>query len=180
MAYIFIVQEVFVLEANRDEKGANSVNQVSKSWKGYIGWAGFVVTIGVLLQQIYMHGSTLWYYISKAGIQIFGFMGDPQYSTLFRVTSIFGMVNTLVFFALPLVILALLAFRKRIVPKLLVIFACVAIFFNIVNVVLNFMLAAEYGDAASLHATTVVFFAVDIILLLYYILSARFKAIFSK
>jgi hypothetical protein len=168
------------MEISPEAKDANAVKPEKKSWKDYIRWAGFIVTIGVLLHKIYSHGVWVVYYIFGEGRQVFGHIGDPQYSTLFKATSTFGMLDMLVFFALSAVILALLAFRKKIVPKLLVIFTSAAIFFTVALEVLYFLLAAEFKEMASLRLNTVVFVAIDIVLLVYYIKSAGFKAIFNK
>jgi hypothetical protein len=151
-----------------------------KTWKDYIGWAGFVVTAGILLEQAYMHSTGLWYIFYNTDIPLNSIFSDPQYSLLYRITTIFG-VLTCVFFALyPLVALVLLLLRKKAVPGLLVIFAAVAACTNTATEVLYNLLAAEYKQAVYVSLSSVVYLAIDILLILFYLKSKRFKALFVR
>lgn len=151
-----------------------------RTWKDYIGWAGFIVTAGILIQQIYIHADGFWYFCFGEGRQYLGALGDPQYSLLYHITTVFDFLTDTFFTLYPLLILVLLLLRKKIVPKLLVVFAAVALFTNIATDILYSLLAAEYEVAYYIDFTSVVYLAIDIALVLFYAKSKRFKDLFVK
>ena len=151
-----------------------------KTWKDYIGWAGFVVTAGVLLQQIIIHGDGLWYLIFGEGVKYLCVLGDPAYSFLYHLTTVFDLLTVAFFTLFPALVLVLMLFRKKAVPGLLVVFAAAAIFTNTVGQVLYTLLAAEGNKAYPITLTDVVYLLIDIALVFFYVKSKRFRALFIK
>jgi hypothetical protein len=151
-----------------------------KTWKDYIGWAGFIVTAGILLEQIYVHSTGLWYICFDPNLPFFSIFSDPQYSLLYQITTVFDILRDVFFALYPLGALVLLLLRKKAVPGLLVVFAIVASCTNTATEILYNMLAVEYNQAVYVSLMSVVYLAIDIALVFYYSKSKRFQALFVK
>jgi hypothetical protein len=151
-----------------------------KTWKDYIGWAGFVVTAGILLQQIYIHGTGLWYICFDPSVPLTNIFSDPKYTLLYRITTVFDIFTYTFFSFFTLAALVLMVLRKKVVPRLLTIFALVAICTNTAMEVLYNLLAAQYNNPVYVSYMTVVYLAIDIALVFFYSKSKRFKSLFIK
>ena len=168
------------METNPAGNDVRPVESVKKIWKDYVGWAGFVVTAFILIQQIFTHGQGIWYYCFGEGTQYIGALGDLKYSLLYHITTVFDVLRTIFFTLHPLAVLVVLLLRKRIVPRLLVIFAGVAVFTTASAEVLYNLLAAEYNGPVYVSLTSVVYLVIDLALVLFYSKSKRFRALFIK
>jgi hypothetical protein len=168
------------METNPAGNEARLAESSKKTWKDYIGWAGFVVTAGILLEQIYVHSTGLWYICFDPNLQLISIFSDPQYSLLYRITTVFDILRDVFFALYPLGALVLLLLRKKAVPGLLVVFAIVAACTNTATEVLYNILAAEYNQAVYVSLMSVVYLAIDITLVFYYSKSKRFHALFVK
>lgn len=155
----------------------------SKPKKNIIGWAGFIVTIGILLEQIYTHGVTLTHFISLVfSGRLAGFLRlDPFDPSFYMFSNVIELVNAVFFFIYPVIILIFLFMRKKFVPRLLVIFAAVAGVYNIVHIIMLEIAPEELKAILYINIIDyVVFIVVDILLLLYFFLSKRFRSLFTR
>ncbi len=163
--------------AGNETKPAESEH---KTWKDYIGWAGFVVTAGILLEQMYIHGTGLWSICFEPGMPLISIFSDPKYTLLYRITTVFDILTYTFFSFFTLGTLVLMVLRKKVVPRLLIIFALVAFCTNTTMEVLYNLLAAQYNDPVYVSFMTIVYLAIDIALALFYSKSKRFKALFIR
>ncbi len=150
-----------------------------------VGWTGFIVTVGILLEQIYMHGVSLvtdWIPIVFSD-RLGKFLNstNPLYSPSFRFEQMLDLVNTVCFFIYTVMVLIFLSFRKKVVPKLLVIYAAIALVVNITETVLLHIQPEALKASLDLNLlVSIIFIGINVLMILYYLLSKRFRAIFTR
>ena len=165
------------MDTNPAGSGAQSAVALRKTWKDNIGWAGFVVTAGILIQQVYMHGSGVWWFFMD-GASPLSELYRKSVPRLLFVLIIYWIVKALVFTLYSLVMMAFLFLRKKAVPGLLMGYASAAIFANIGMEVLNNLFMAMIGVPLKVKAVTVVSLAAAILMIVFWAKSKRFRALF--
>lgn len=171
------------MESIQHDNGAE-VN-LKRQNRNIFGWAGFIVSIGVLLEQIYMHGVSLVTYfipyVFSGRLSRFLSSTDPLNPLLFKIIFVLELVMSVFFFAYPFSILVCLIIRKKFVPRLLVIFAAIAGIYNILHIILLNILPDEVKRTLSFNTVeSFVFIGIDILLFLYYLASKRFRSLFIR
>lgn len=158
---------------------------VKTSWKENIGWMGMVVTVGVLVQQVWSHYDSLaQYYVPKIfSGRFFEILGsaDPLYTPLFKFVYVLEMVDTVFFLAAAVFALIQLIRRKMSIPKILSIYMLIAGAYNIVDHVLIYLLPPELEMVSMMYTLECLgFLVVDILLYLFYKKSKTFQALFFR
>jgi hypothetical protein len=157
-----------------------------KAEKNTLGWAGFIVTIGILLYQIYVHGFPLFDYYIPAVISGDFFLNfsttDPLYGALFKTVFALGTLNDVFLAVILPVTLVFLLLRKRSTPTLLMIFVAFAGLFSLfVSLILSNLLPVEVSQVTLFYnIQSAVFLAVDILLFFFYMKSKKFRMLFKK
>lgn len=149
-----------------------------KSIRDYVGWIGFIVTAGVLLRFIYISGLTLNHYFGLSNE--FRNYYTAELSSFMKLTWISSIITSGIFFLFPLLLLALMAFRRRIVPRLLIIFAITAIASSVWAQIETVILAAQYAEPIPVRWKPYLFLAAYIAMLVFYLKSKQFRAVFNK
>lgn len=175
------------METNPAGNDLQSVDTPKKPSLAWFGWAGFVVTIGVLLHQIWNHGEELATYFLPITFNgdLAAFLDSAKFNTLFKFTHMLEFANALFIAGFAVVILVLLALRRKSVPKLLVIFIAVAGCYNIVLVALLALQPAAFLQSINVNLLTyslesLAYLVIDVILLIYYLRCRQFRVLFVK
>lgn len=151
-----------------------------KTWKDYTGWAAFVVTAGILIEQTYTHGSWMGWFLFSSGKSLAPIFDSQAHSILYRVSYAYEIASAAFFTLFPLAVLVLLFLRKKAVPGLLILFAAAALFSNITAEVLYNALAVEMGGTVVVELQSVLYAVIDVALIAYYAMSKRFRALFIR
>ncbi len=155
------------------------------SWKENIGWMGMVVTVGVMVQQVWSHFDSLaQYYVPKIlSGRFFEILGsaDPLYTPLFKFVYPLELVDTLFFFVFAIVALIQLLRRKAGVPGMLMVYMLIAGCYNVVHTGLACLLPPDLGMATPMYIVeSAVFLAIDVLLYLFYRKSKTFRELFVR
>jgi hypothetical protein len=169
------------------ENGGAKVGAAGKTQKNVIGWIGFIVSIGVLLEQIYLHGVDLvTYYIPllfNGRLAHFFTTLDPPLNILYKISGTLEIVNNLFFVVYSIVVLVLLFLRKKVVPRLLLIYVAIAGIVNILFMVFGAVqtpAVQAFVGYTGVSIEPILYLAADVLLFLYYLLSKRFRQLFTR
>lgn len=166
--------------------GMKPVRLAIRKEKNTLGWAGFIVTIGILLYQIYVHGLPIFnYYIPAiiSGDFIQNFTStDPSYGALYKTVFALGTFNDFFLAILLVITLVFMILRKRSTPTLLLIFVGFAgVYSLVVSLVMTNLLPKGVFDISLLYnIQSAVFLVVDTLLFFFYLKSRKFKQIFDQ
>lgn len=151
-----------------------------KTIRDYFGWIGAALIACLLIRDVVLYGQVLWYYIAGSNGMIFTMPSDPQLPLLSKVAAVTGDVCSVLFFFYPLLLLVLMALRKKNVPTLLIAYAIASLVFIAVGQVEAILLAAQYNSPVPVMWKAYVMSAVNVLLLLFCLKSKQFRAIFTK
>lgn len=164
----------------------NETKPATQPQKNFFGWAAFIVTVGIILQQLYTHAPGLFtYYIP-------GFIdgsfwknftsADPLYGPLYRAVTALWTFNDFFITALLIAALVLLILRRKAVVKLLLVFVAYSGLFTLaVGIVMqNQLPEAVSGMTLAYNLESAAYLAADILLFIFYLKSRKFKALFMR
>jgi len=155
------------------------------NWKKNIGWMGMVVTVGVMVQQVWSHFDSLaQYYVPKIlNGRFFEILhsADPLHTPLFKFVYPLELANTLFFVVFAIIALIQLLRRKASVPKMLSVYMLIAGCYNVVHTGLVYLLPAELDMVTPMYTVEcAIFLAINVLLYLFYRKSITFKALFIR
>lgn len=157
----------------------------ARTGKNYLGWAAFIVTIGVIFQQFYTHGyQIISYYIPGFfnGHYLSIFTDNPQFGPLFKTVTALWTFNDFFITALLAVTLVFLIMRKKITTTLLLVFVSFSgLFTLIVGILLQNLLPSDLsGMTLGYNIESAAYLAADVLLFFFYLKSRKFKELFKK
>jgi hypothetical protein len=155
------------------------------SWKENIGWIGMIVTVGIMVQQLWSHFDSLaQYYVPKIlDGRLFEILGsaDPMFTPLFKFVYPLEFADSLFFFGFAIIALIQLLRRKAGVPRMLSVYMLIAGCYNVGHLVLVYLLPPELEMVTVLYTVEcIIFLAVNTLLYLFYRKSNTFKALFIR
>lgn len=156
--------------------------QAGKPPFNIVGWSGFIVTVGILLHQIYTFG------VSVFTVHLPGLLdgrtpgvllsADPGYGPLYRITYALVVLAAFFFLVYPLVTLPFVCLRKKAALKLLTAFAAAAL---ANNAVVNLLLSSLLGwNTPQYLIECSAYIAVNILMIVFYRKSKGFRALFTR
>jgi hypothetical protein len=155
-----------------------------KSWHFYVAVLGFIIILGVVVREIIVHSTFLYYnfilpIVDRVFIEILT-TKDTIFDGLYKTLYLYEIISSILLFIYVIVILPLYLMRKSIVPKLMTIFAIASTANNCIYTILtNIQNQAVRQRIGSDLITSLIFIGLNIILLTYLLTSNSYRELFK-